>query len=87
MFEPDGLINDIFYIYTYAALHMLRMQPTAKLLGSPDPLFSIPLKLICADHGLHPFWHGCSFLDSQYGLGGLDGFVPTLELGDEDDDA
>jgi hypothetical protein len=30
------------------------MQTTAKLLGSPDPLFSIfPLKLIGANHGLH----------------------------------
>ena len=34
--------------------HALRMQTTAKLLGSPDPfIFYFPLKLISADHGLH----------------------------------
>jgi hypothetical protein len=37
-------------------LHALRMQTTAKLLGSPDPLlFSFPLKLNGADHGLHKY--------------------------------
>ena len=35
---------------------LLRMQTTAKLLGSPDPfIFNFPLKLIGVDHGLHTF--------------------------------
>ena len=59
------------YVVVFAATHALRMQTTAKLLGSPDPLFSFPLKLIGADHGLHPFWLGVGLLDSQYGLEGL----------------
>ena len=35
-------------------LHVLRMQTTAKLLGSSNPfIIYFPLKLIDADHGLH----------------------------------
>ena len=42
-------------IYTLLLMPLLlRMQTTAKLLGSLDPfIFNFPLKLIGVDHGLH----------------------------------
>jgi hypothetical protein len=40
--------------YILMLLHALRIQTTAKLLGSSDPfIFYFSLKLIGADHGLH----------------------------------
>ena len=48
-----GFRGDTLYIFL-TLLHALRMQTTAKLLGSPDPfIFYFPLKLIGGDHGLH----------------------------------
>jgi hypothetical protein len=49
-----GFREDYLYTIFYATSHALRMQTTAKLLGSPDPIiFYFPLKLIGADHGLY----------------------------------
>jgi len=43
----------IYYILV-AFPHVLSMQTTTKLVGSPDPfIFYFPIKLIVADHGLH----------------------------------
>ena len=48
-----GFRGDLYTTFD-AILHALRMQTTAKLLGSPDPfIFYFPLKLIGGDHGLH----------------------------------
>ena len=50
-------LDELFTITTtFVALLALRMQPIARLLGSPVPfIFYFPLKLIGADHGLHIF--------------------------------
>ena len=38
-------LDELFIITTtFVALHALRLQPTAQLLGSPDPLFSLSTK-------------------------------------------
>jgi hypothetical protein len=34
-------------------LHALRLPTHNQTIGSPDPLFFVPPKLIGADHGLH----------------------------------
>ena len=48
-----GFREDLYTTFD-ATSHVLRMQTTAKPLGSPDPfIFYFPLKLIGADHGLH----------------------------------
>jgi hypothetical protein len=36
-----GFREDYLYTIFYATSHVLRMQTTSKLLGLPDPLFSI----------------------------------------------
>ena len=47
-----GFRKDLYTTF-YAILHVLRMQTTAKLVGSLDPfIFYFPLNLIGANHGL-----------------------------------
>jgi hypothetical protein len=49
-----GFREDHYYTLLLTLLHALRMQTTAKPLGSPNPfIFYYPLKHISADHGLH----------------------------------
>jgi hypothetical protein len=60
-------------------------KPIAKYLGSPDPFFSFPLKLIGADHGLHTSSGvQISWLAVITQLEGLGGLVPALKFGYED---
>ena len=47
-----GFREDLYTTFD-AFLHALRMQTTAKLVGSLDPFFYFPLKLIGANHGVH----------------------------------
>ena len=49
-----GIREDIHFTFVDTFLHALRMQTTAKLLGSLDPfILYFLLKLIGVDHGLH----------------------------------
>ena len=74
-----------YYITTVTCFSCAKDANHSQMLGSPDPLvYSFPLKLIGADHGLHTSGGvQISCFSEMLTIEGLGGLVPTLKFGSE----
>ena len=88
--DMDGVVVNVlkigYYYYNTIVIYFscAKNANHSQILGSPDPLFIFPLKLIGADHGLHTSGGvQISYFSEMLTLGGLEGLVPTLKFGSE----